>query len=153
MQPEIEVKFLNVDHDVVRSKLNGLGATLDHPMRLMRRAILDYPDSRLRETGDAWEWVRVRDEGDKTTITFKRVMRDDRKEVYETEVEVSSYVKAVALLCAIGLEVKSEQETKRETWALDGAEVVLDEWPWIPPYIEIEAEYDHCECGGREAWV
>ena len=32
------------------------------------------------------------------------------------------------------------QESKRETWTLGGAEVVIDEWPWINPYIEIEAE-------------
>ena len=39
---------------------------------------------------------------------------------------------------AIGLDVYTEQETKRETWDLDDVEIELDEWPWIPPYIEIE---------------
>jgi adenylate cyclase class 2 len=31
------------------------------------------------------------------------------------------------------------QETKREIWHLGDAEVVIDEWPWITPFIEIEA--------------
>ena len=30
------------------------------------------------------------------------------------------------------------QETKRETWKLGEAEVVIDEWPWLEPFIEIE---------------
>jgi hypothetical protein len=34
--------------------------------------------------------------------------------------------------------VKSLQESKRETWLLEECEVVLDEWPWLNPYIEIE---------------
>ena len=34
--------------------------------------------------------------------------------------------------------ISSEQESKRETWQIDDCEVVLDEWPWIDPYIEIE---------------
>lgn len=139
MQPEIEVKFLDVNHDDIRRRLRSIDAKLEYPMRLMRRAILDYPDARLQNTGNAWEWVRVRDESDKITVTFKRIMRANTREVYESEVQVSSYEDAITLLCAIGLEVKSEQESKREAWTLDGAEVVLDEWPWLPPYIEIEA--------------
>jgi len=31
------------------------------------------------------------------------------------------------------------QESKRETWKSGACEVVLDEWPWLDPYIEIEA--------------
>ena len=40
---------------------------------------------------------------------------------------------------AIGLQVKSSQESRREAWQLGSAEIVLDEWPWLDPYIEIEA--------------
>jgi adenylate cyclase class 2 len=31
------------------------------------------------------------------------------------------------------------QESKRENWKLDDVEIMLDEWPWLNPYIEIEA--------------
>ena len=37
------------------------------------------------------------------------------------------------------MQIKSEQESKREVWELDGVEIMLDEWPWVPTYIEIEA--------------
>jgi adenylate cyclase class 2 len=36
------------------------------------------------------------------------------------------------------LEYKSFQESRRETWKLGDAEIVLDEWPWLDPYVEIE---------------
>ena len=38
------------------------------------------------------------------------------------------------------MKVISYQESKRETWSLEGAEVVLDIWPWLNPLIEIEAD-------------
>jgi adenylate cyclase class 2 len=43
-------------------------------------------------------------------------------------------------MLASGLAVRSMQESKRETWKIDGVEIVLDEWPWLNPYIEIEAD-------------
>jgi len=30
------------------------------------------------------------------------------------------------------------QETKRELWILDGAEVTIDEWPFLEPLVEVE---------------
>jgi adenylate cyclase class 2 len=139
MQQEIEVKFLDVDHDVIRAKLTELGAVCEHPMRLMKRAIIDYPDQRLQMSSDAgWGWVRIRDEGDRTTCTYKFIAADGKDTTHEIEFTISSYEKAVQLFEAIGLQKHAEQETKRETWRLNDVEVVLDEWPWIPPYIEIE---------------
>ncbi|HSH31558.1 MAG TPA: hypothetical protein VK963_02715, partial [Candidatus Saccharimonadales bacterium] len=43
-------------------------------------------------------------------------------------------------LTAIGLDSYSYQETKRESWVLGGVEVELDQWPWIPPFIELEGK-------------
>ncbi len=34
----------------------------------------------------------------------------------------------------------SFQESRRETWKLGSTEIVLDVWPWLNPYIEIESE-------------
>ena len=139
MQQEIEVKFLDVPHDDVRARLKAAGAVCEHPMRLMRRAIIDYADRRMQITSpDGWGWVRVRDEGDKITCTYKHIASDGKDTTHEIEFTVSSYEKTVELFKAIGLVVHSEQETKRETWRLGDVEVVLDEWPWMPQYIELE---------------
>jgi adenylate cyclase class 2 len=141
MKPEIEVKFLNIDHDELRGRLKASGASGVQPMRLMKRAIIDYPDSRL-QTGsdDFWGWVRVRDEGDKVTVTYKQVRMSgaDRRSTHEIEYTASSYGQAVALFEAIGLTVHAYQETRRETWRLDDCLVELDEWPWLEPMMEIE---------------
>jgi adenylate cyclase class 2 len=136
MQTEIEVKFLDVVHDDVRAKLKAAGGELKVPMRLMRRAIIDYPDSHLQRKQDGW--VRVRDEGDKVSLTYKEMKEGTVSGAREIEFDVSSFEQTVKLFEAIGLQVHSFQESKRETWQLGEVEVVLDEWPWLKPYIEIE---------------
>jgi len=136
MPTEIEAKFLNVNHDDIRAKLREAGATLKHPMRLMRRDMFDHADDRFQKAHLA-EKLRIRDEGDKITITYKRAKADSNY-VYEVETTVGSYDDMKQLLQAIGLKTFTYQESRRETWHFDNVEVVLDEWPWASPYIEIE---------------
>lgn len=137
MQAEIEAKFLQTDHDVVRAKLQELGAVRAQPMRLMRRKNFDYPDGKLQQNGG---WVRVRDEGDKVTLAYKQLDHRGVDGTQEVSVTVSDFDQTCAFLDSIGLVMKSYQETRRESWQLKGAEIELDEWPWVPPYVEIEAE-------------
>ena len=137
MQTEIEAKFLNVNHDEIRNKLKVLGATCEQPMRLMRRKNYDYPDSRLEKIGG---WVRVRDEGDKTTLAYKQLNHRGVDGTKEVSVVVNSFDDTCLLLDNIGLEMKSYQETRRESWTLNDIQIELDEWPWVKPYIEIEAK-------------
>jgi adenylate cyclase class 2 len=137
MQTEIEVKFLAVDHNQVRAALQKAGGRLEHPMRLMRRTVFDWPDSQLEKSVDGF--LRVRDEGHRVSTTYKQfneaLSMDGAKEI---ETIVGDYDTMVQLYKAIGMVAKSEQESKRETWRLDDCEVVLDEWPWLKPYLEIE---------------
>ena len=51
-------------------KLKGINAKLIHPERFMIRECFDYPDSSLEKIGG---WVRVRDEGDKITMSYKQL--------------------------------------------------------------------------------
>jgi adenylate cyclase, class 2 len=137
MPQEIEAKFLNVDHDEVRARLQAAGAKLGHLMRLMRREIFDHPDGRYNSPPYA-EKLRIRDEGDgKVTVTYKKKLPDSDY-VQEIETTVGSYDTMKQLFMAIGLVSCSYQESKRETWHLDDVEVVLDEWPWLRPFVEIE---------------
>jgi len=68
METEIEAKFLDVDLTELRAKLEKIGATLEHPERPMRRKTYDDKLASLRKIGG---WVRLRDEGDKTTLSYK----------------------------------------------------------------------------------
>jgi adenylate cyclase class 2 len=137
MQTEIEAKFLNVDHDTLRTTLKALGANLMQPMRSMRRTAFDFPDHRLRR--EKGGWARVRDEGDKVTMSYKQTKSRTLHGTSEVELVVDDYETARNFLEAIGMKPVSIQESKRETWELDGVHIDLDEWPWARPFVEIEA--------------
>lgn len=137
MQAEIEAKWLDVDLEKIRQKLADIGAVCVNPERLILRRVYDYPDNRLEESNG---WVRVRNEGDKITLSYKQL--DDRT-LYgtkEVSVLVDDFDKTCNFLEAIGLQSKAFQETKRESWKLGDVEIELDTWPWIPSFIEIEAD-------------
>lgn len=136
MNTEIEAKFLEIDHDELRAKLKELGAVVTESNHDMLRTIYDFPDLRLDKKA---AWVRVRKEGsDVTTMTFKHRQSETAEGMKEVELVVSDYDDARAFLEAIGLTPKAVQETRREVWRLGGCEIMLDEWPWIPPYVEVE---------------
>lgn len=134
MKNEIEAKFVNVNISDIRLKLEKIGAALTQPMRNMQRVTIDTPDLKKKDA-----FVRIRNEGDKTTITYKQFNSLSIDGVKEIEITVDDFDTAVALFKEAGLAYGSLQESRRETWKLGEVEIVIDEWPWLNPYIEIEA--------------
>jgi len=135
MQIELEAKFLDINPDKLRAALKKSGANLIHSERLMRRINFDFVDRRLYKSGG---WVRVRDEGDKVTLSFKKTVNDTLEGTKDLTIAVEDFDKTNDFLLAIGMVLKSYQETKRERWDLDGVEVTIDTWPWIPTFVELE---------------
>ncbi len=136
MKTEIEVKFVDVDIDDIRSRLNKAGAHLEQPMRLMRRILIEEPDHKAERS-----FIRVRDEGDKVTITYKRREgKDSLTSAKEIETTVGDFDTMVELFTTAGWNYTTYQESKRETWQYKDVEVVIDEWPWVNPYVEIEGD-------------
>jgi len=135
MHTEIEGKWLNIDLDVFRKKLITNKAKLVQVETLMKRKIFDFDDKALSKVGG---WVRVRDEGNKITLSYKQLNDRTIHGTKEVNIIVNDFDSTCQFLEAIGMKQKSYQETKRESWRLDGAEVELDSWPWIPGFIEIE---------------
>ncbi|MBP6038033.1 MAG: class IV adenylate cyclase [Candidatus Saccharimonas sp.] len=133
MQKEIEVKFINVDIDAVRAALKNVGGVCDQPMRLMRRALIE-----TQEMAAIDAFIRLRDEGDKVTLTYKQHLQNGIHAANEIETTVGDFDTTKALLEAAGFTFRTYQESRRETWRLGEVEIVIDEWPWMPPYIEIE---------------
>jgi len=138
MESEIEVKFLDVDVEDIRTRLTAAGGKLEQPMRLMKRALIEEPHHEKENS-----FIRIRDEGDKVTLAFKRRLLPDRETTIdstkEIETTVGDFDKTVTIFAEAGWQYITLQESRRETWMLDEAEVVIDEWPWIQPFIEIEA--------------
>lgn len=135
MQTELEATFLNINPNTIRHQLAQLGATLVHEERLMRRNVYDYPDRRLQKAGG---WIRVRDEGDQVTLSYKHLQDRTITGTKELCVTVSDFDTTSALFEAIGMQRKSYQETRRERWQLNNIEITLDTWPWIPTFLELE---------------
>jgi adenylate cyclase class 2 len=133
MQKEIEVKFINVDIDAVRAALKNVGGVCDQPMRLMRRALIE-----TQEMAAIDAFIRLRDEGDKVTLTYKQHLQNGIHAANEIETTVGDFDTTKALLEAAGFTFRTYQESRRETWRFGEVEIVIDEWPWMPPYIEIE---------------
>lgn len=137
MKTEIEAKWLDINPAVFRSKLKSTGAKLIQPEVLMRRKNFDYPDKRLEKKGG---WIRLRDEGDKITLSYKELQDRSLHGTKEVEITVDSFDRTADLFLAIGFVQRGYQETKRETWRSNNVVITIDTWPWIPSFVELEAE-------------
>ena len=135
MQTEIEAKFPNINVDTLRVALKKLGATCIHPEVLMKRKTFDRPNKVIDKIFD---WVRVRDEGDKITMSYKRL--DDRTlhGTKEVNITVDDFENSCQFLTNIGMIMKSYQETRRESWFYKDVEITIDTWPWVPTFVEFE---------------
>jgi len=140
---EIEVKFLDIDKDALEKKLLSLGAKKVGDY-LYKRQVFDYPDLRLDKMG---AWIRVRDEGDKITVSYKQRLgwkkgstSGDDEGMHEIEFVVSDFEKTAEFMYKLGLANKFYFENKRTRYELNGVEFDIDEWPLLKPYLEIEAD-------------
>lgn len=134
MQIEYEATFENVDKEDARARLAAAGATRVRPEFLQRREVFNLPSG--HEIPGAW--LRVRDEGDKVTMSLKVVNGDRIEDQKEICVTVDDFDAASQLLSMVGAQRKAYQETRRELWRLDGVDVTIDEWPFLEPFVEIE---------------
>lgn len=136
MNIEYEATFTNIDKNGMRAKLRKAGAKLIRPEFLQKRTVLHLPKGCKIKDG----WLRVRDEGNKITTTLKVVDGVKIHNQKEINLEVDDFEKANQFLAAIGCVKKAYQESKRELWILDGAEITIDEWPFLEPILEIEGK-------------
>ena len=134
MKTEFEIKFMKIDKDEIRKKLKVLWAKCVKKETLMKRVIYDL-----------WKlkYARIRDEWDKITCTYKEIWKDTNKIdcVKEIETTVWDFDKMKQIFEKIWAKQKSYQETKREIWKIENeCEFMIDTWPWLNPFLEIEAE-------------
>lgn len=135
MPTEIEAKFLNINIPATREKLAAAGYTCTHPRRIMNRATFHGAGDRR----NMHEWWRVRDEGNgKITMTWKHTDSHTVDGTRELETTVGDFETTIEILTKTGLTLVARQETARETWVRDQVEIVIDEWPGLNPFIEVE---------------
>ncbi len=134
MQIEYEATFENIDKDDMRSRLKKAGAKLEREEFMQKRVVFNLPSGHEIPGG----WLRVRDEGDRITCSLKIIDGNKIEDQKETQIEVSDFDQTVLLLETMGAERKAFQESKRELWKMGEVEIMIDEWPWLKPFVEIE---------------
>lgn len=133
MDTEYEIKILDIDVDEVKKKLESLGAKL-YLERSMRRYVYDFHPKKK----DCW--IRLRDNGERKTLTIKEIQKDTIDGTKEIEVTVDDFEKTNLLLNKLGYFHKAYQKNRRISYRLDNVKIEIDSWPKIPPYLEIEAD-------------
>jgi len=136
MNIEYEATFTPVDKEDMRARLKVAGAILMRPESIMRRTVFHLPKGHEKDG----TWLRVRDEGDKITMSHKVIGGEMITDQKETCITVSDYGEAIKLLEGIGCPIKAYHESKRELWTLEGVEITIDEWPFLEPFIEVEGK-------------
>ncbi|MER8042020.1 class IV adenylate cyclase [Streptomyces sp. NPDC094032] len=133
MKHEYEAKFLNVDVTALQDKLTSLGARRALPRTLLTRKIFE------NDALDGGAWLRLRDEGTRSTLTLKRVTDSTTIDgTTEIETEVTDLHAMADILRRLGLTEVRYQENYREEWRLGEVAFDFDTWPDLPTFIEIE---------------
>ncbi len=139
MGKEFETHILHIDREAIVAKLEALGATKVKDV-LQKRITFDFADKSLDERR---AFIRVRDNGTGSIeLAYKCNPVHGTTGVggsEEVELLVSSMEKAKEFLLAVGFVYKQYIETKRLTYVLDDLTFDIDEWPMLPPFVEVEA--------------
>lgn len=133
MHIEYEVRVLEVDVMEIEKKLKEVGAKFcwDH---LQKRYVYDFMPK------IEGKWIRLRTNGDKTTLTIKNIVSSQIDGTQELEIVVDDFEKTNSILNELGFVAKGYQENRRRQYILDGVEIDIDYWPLIPTYLEIEGK-------------
>ena len=131
MHIEYEVRVLEIDKEDIIKRLEKLGA--------VKIGEYDYKryvyDMKPNKKG---QWLRLRTDGVKNTLTYKNILEDKIDGTRELEISVSDFNLTNEMLEIMGYRHKGYQENRRIQYELNGVEIDIDSWPMIPTYLEIE---------------
>ena len=133
MKTEIEARLLNVNVKDFINRLNANNAQFVGDWVQIRNC---YDFNPKRENS----WIRLRREGNKTTLTVKEIATAKIDGTKECEIVVSDFDQTNELLNKLGYFARSKQENRRIRFTLDNVEIDIDFWPMIPAYVEFEAK-------------
>lgn len=138
-QLEVEVKFLVADLIAFRERLLADGGSLKKERVFERNVRFDTPDNALLKKG---ELLRLRQDT-AVRVTFKgevpEDMQSEAKVREELEMNVSDFDTTAQIFERLGFAPVQVYEKYRETFTLDGIEIVLDEMPY-GEFVELEGE-------------
>lgn len=133
MKTEYEVRALEVSLDEMIKKIKALGAKRIGVYH-QKRYVYDFiPEEKGR-------WIRLRSNGEETTLTIKEIKSLRIDGTKELEIVVSDFEDTNEVLKKLGYLPRTFQENFRIEYTLNGVNFDLDKWPMIPPYLEIEGQ-------------
>ena len=133
MKNEIEIRLLECNELDIIKKLEDNKASFVGEWLQIRKC---YDFNPVRENS----WIRLRTNGIETTLTIKEIQNDKIDGTKELEIVVSDFNDTDEILNKLGYVSRSNQENKRIRYMLDGVEVDIDTWPYIPSYVEFESD-------------
>ena len=133
MHTEYELRVLDIDTEKVIKKLEELGAEKIAEFNYKRRVYNFHPAVEHK-------WIRLRTDGKRTTLTIKKLESFEIDGTKELEIEVSDFEETNLVLNELGYTAHTYQENKRIRYMLNGVELDIDSWPYIPTYLEIEGK-------------
>jgi adenylate cyclase class IV len=89
------------------------------------------------------KWIRLRKSNDKTELTVKHIYEKNNskiQKVKEIEIGVTDLEETNRILESIGLARRNYQEKIRHSYVYKDAEIEIDIWPMLEPYMEIECD-------------
>jgi len=133
MHIEYEVRVLDIDKEKFIQKLEKLGAKKEADFEYKRRVYDFNPKSNKK-------WIRLRTDGNETTLTIKILESLEIDGTKEMEIKVSDFDETDKMLNELGYTSNSYQENLRTRYILNNVEIDIDTWPYIPTYVEIEGK-------------
>ena len=133
---EIELKILKIDPLEVDTKLLAMGAKKEPTVFVIDKTF-DFHNHALAKKNNA---LRLRQMGEKTYITYKGGVQKGKiaNIIEEIETSVGDVVVFELILKKLGMQCYKHREKKRTSYSLPNIHCEIDEYPGIPPYLEIE---------------
>lgn len=138
---ETEIKFRVEDVAELTARLRSAGFHEDTPRTFESNVLYDTPDRQMRART---EILRIRNYGEKCTLTHKRLpddgpSEDRHKHRIETETQVSDGEALAEVFRSLGLTPAFRYEKWRTEWSDGEGHCVVDETP-IGNFAELEGE-------------
>ena len=130
---EYETKVLDIDKEKIISMLRELWAQESEEVFYKRWVYV------IKDEWDDVEFIRIRDDGKHTTMTWKWRNGYDVWATQEIELVVDDSEKINLILSKLVFKEMFYRENYRKKFNLWDTEFCIDTRPMIPPYLEIES--------------
>lgn len=143
---DIKPCFDKDDIEVIKKNI-GYEDVLDYIKNSNDYSILDSEELiniMIKANDNYSKWVRMRKTGDETTITIKKIISSKGvygiDDVNELEFKIPSIEFGKEFLSDLGYFFDRHQSKMRITYDYKNTETVIDKWPYLEPYIEVEGQ-------------